>query len=136
MIHNREWQKSSAISGALWALNTILIYKLVSQLGHGWQLNMAVSLTADAVMYGFNKLWVWRKRKASLRGSAGWSFIWWVLFFGLNTGLAWLLMSQIDLGTLWARGSLGLIGFAMNPIVFKFRDKMAFKRSTRMTEMA
>jgi len=40
---NREFQKNSGVSAAFWALNTLVIYNVVSQLGHGWQFNMAVS---------------------------------------------------------------------------------------------
>ena len=72
LIRNREWQKSSGISAAIWVLNTLLIYRLVSELGHGWQFNLAVSLAADAVMYGFNKSWIWRKRKAAVSTSVSW----------------------------------------------------------------
>jgi hypothetical protein len=136
LIRNPEWQKSSALSSTLFVLNTTLIYHLVARLGHGWQLNLAVSLMADAVMYGFNRLWVWEKRNAAVSTSVGWSLLWWIAFLGFNTGMAWLLMKQIDLGTLWARGALGGIGITLNPVVFMFRDRIAFKRANRTTAMA
>ena len=131
LIRNREWQKSSVLSSLLWLLNTAVIFKLVEMLGHGWQINLAASLAADAVLYTSNKLWIWRKRKAAVSTSAGWSLLWWVTFLGVNTGFAWLLMSLIDLETIWARGVLGFFGVVMNPIVFTFRDKVAFRRGSK-----
>lgn len=133
LVHVREWQKSSALSALIFALNTALVYRLVALLGHGWQLNLAVSLVIDAVMYGFNKRWVWEKRKAAITTSAAWSFLWWLVFLGFNTGIAYLLMKRADIGTLEAKSALGGIGIALNPVVFMFRDRVAFRQVNRTT---
>lgn len=127
LIRNPEWQKSSALSASVWLAATLVIFRFVALLGHGWRVNAVVSLGADTLMYLANKFWVWRKRKASLSISFGWSFIWWLGFFGFNMMIAWLLINQIDIGTMEARYALGAMGISLNPLVFKFRDKKAFR---------
>jgi putative flippase GtrA len=130
LIRNREWQKSSAASSTFWVLNTLIVYKLVERLGHGWQVNVAASLAWDLVTYAVNKLWVWRRRKATYAKSASRNFAAWIAFFAFNGTLAWLLMGQANVGTLPARILLALVGIAVNPVRFRINDGLIFSHGS------
>lgn len=133
LTHTREWQKSSALSALIWAFGTIVLFRIVALLGHGWEVNALVSLSTDVLVYTINKLWIWKRRRASLPVSVSWSFVWWLGFFVFNLTLFWLIKDQADTGTQHARYILGAWGVLMNPIVFKFRDRVAFKEGDRTT---
>ena len=128
MIHVREWQKSTFQSATFWLLATFFIYKLVGRLGHGVLVNIAVSMTLDWVVFAINKLWIWRKRQISVAGSGGRNLLVWTITFGLNILMAWLVISR--LGTMPGRAVLGCYGVAMNPVMFKVRDRLVFAESS------
>ncbi len=131
LIRNSEWQKSSALSALYWIAGTFIFFKFVSILGHGWKVNAVVSLSTDMVAYTVNKAWVWKKRQVSLSISVGWSFVWWLGFFGFNMLVFWALLDQAAIGNMGTRYTLGGLGIALNPLVFQFRDKRAFKGADR-----
>jgi hypothetical protein len=126
LTHVREWQKSSLINATTWVLCTLVIYKLVERLGHGWKVNTAMSLIVDSVMFVVNKLWVWKKRKVTVAASGSRNFVTWLFFFALNGLFAWLLMNRAGMNTMAARGVLGCYGFLMNPALFVLKDRMVF----------
>lgn len=127
LVHRREWQKSSVVSGAFWALQTLLIYKLSERLGHGWQVNASVSLAWDFLTYFINKSWAWHSRDVKVAASGTRNALVWVLFFGVNLGFAWLLMDQANIDMLAARGIMAGYGFAMNPVMFLIRDQIVYE---------
>lgn len=126
LIRNREWQKSSALSSLFWCLNTLIVYKLVALLGHGWQVNVLVSLAWDVVTYLICKLGIWDERHTGYKSSSSRWFAVWGFFFLLNGSLAWLLMSRADVGTIGARCLLGAFGILINPLIFMIRDRGIF----------
>jgi len=128
---NREFQRSSAVSAAVWVLATFVVYRMVELLGHGWKVNIAVSLAFDFMMYLISKLWIWRKRGAGYARSGSFWFAWWLSFVVLNGIMAWALMGEADVETVRARFILGGIGIVMNPVVFAFRDKQAFRQKLK-----
>lgn len=132
MVHVPEWQKSAVQSGFFWLLATLLIYKLVSRLGHGWQVNVVVSFTLDWVVYGINRLWVWRQRNVTLPSSGARNLAVWAVTTGLNVLLAWLIISRV--GLMPGRALLGCYGVAANPAVFRIRHDFVFAE-TNMREV-
>lgn len=136
LTHNPEWQRSSLLSATVFLLNSVAIWRLVAAAGHGWMWNLAASLVTDVVMYWGNKRWAFKSHNAPVLTSATWSALWWITFLGFNTGIAYLLMSQADVGTLWARCALGTIGVLLNPWVFEFRDRVAFRRGNSVAAVA
>ncbi len=133
MVHVPEWQKSAFQSSTFWLLATLLIYKLVSRMGHGWQVNVVVSFTLDWVVYGINRLWIWRQRKVSLPTSGWRNLTVWTATTGLNVLLAWLIISRV--GFLPGRILLGCYGVVANPVVFKLRHDFVFAE-TNIREVA
>jgi len=131
---NREWQKSSVQSLTFWLLATFLIYKLVSRLGHGVIVNLSVSLLLDWVVYGINRLWIWRRRQTDFRRSGGRNIAVWAFTAGLNALMAWLVISRV--GVVQGRALLGFYGIAMNPVMFHVRDKVVFAEYKDFREVA
>ena len=121
---NREWQRSSAQSFLFWLLATLVIYKLVSHLGHSVMVNLTVSLSLDWIAYVINRFWVWRKRQTDFRRSGVRNFAVWGITAGVNALMAWLIISRV--GVMPGRAVLGCYGIAMNPVMFRVRDKMIF----------
>ncbi|MBI4034416.1 hypothetical protein HY380_00790 [Candidatus Saccharibacteria bacterium] len=130
MIRRPEWQESSLVSGTIWVVVTLVVYNVVAQFGHGWKVNVAVSLAADMVLYLLARFKIWEKRRSGITRSAAFWFGWWAFFVIFNAGLAWLIMGRADVGTFLSRVILGLYGGLMNPVVFKFRDKFIFPPKT------
>ncbi|HEU5005025.1 MAG TPA: hypothetical protein VFT49_02995 [Candidatus Saccharimonadales bacterium] len=126
MFHNREWQKSALQSAAFWVLATLVISRLLHQLGHGWYVSVGVSLGMDSVTYAINKLWIWRKRNVGIKKSCKRNFSAWAAFFAFNAALAWMLMHPAGVGTMHARYILGAVGFVANPVIFTVRDRLVF----------
>jgi hypothetical protein len=123
-VHKPEWQKSSAQTGLFWLLATLAIFKLVSRLGHGWQVNITVSFTLDLVAYVINKTWIWRKRRTTVPVSGGRNLTVYGTTVGINILLSWQVIGHLGVGP--GRALLGLYGFAMNPVMFQIRDRVVF----------
>jgi len=111
-----------------------LIYKLVSHLGHGVTVNLTVSLLLDWVVYGINRIWIWRKRQTDIRRSGGRNIVVWALTAALNALLAWQVISRV--GVVQGRALLGFYGVAMNPVMFHVRDKVIFAEYEDFREVA
>jgi putative flippase GtrA len=121
---NRQWQKSSTQSLLFWLLATLVVYKLVSRLGHSVSVNLTVSLSLDWIAYVINRFWVWQKRQTHFRRSGLRNFAVWGVTAGLNALMAWQIISRI--GVMPGRALLGCYGIAMNPVMFRVRDNLVF----------
>lgn len=128
MFHTPEWQKSSFTTGITWLIATFAVYKLVALLGYGTEINVGVSLAFDVVAYLVHKYWIFDKREVTVRDSYARNAAVWLVFFGVNAFLAWLVFHKLAEGTLYRRGVLGAYGLLMNPVMFAIRDKGIFSQ--------
>ena len=147
-MHERAWQKSSAVSGLEWLDATAVFYKLVGQLGYGWEVNVAVSLVFDLVGYLIHWRWIFGDQKVDAKSSYAMNFGVWAAFFGINVFLSWLVFGHLGIGALYGRCLLGAYGVAVNPLMFFLRKNLIFNgllthrlpdaawRLLRRTEMA
>jgi hypothetical protein len=124
MVHKPEWQKSTAQSVSFWLMVTPVVFTASRHLGHGVITSVVVSLAADWLVFGINRLWIWRNRQASLPECGSRNLIVWGATFVLNVAMAWLVISRV--GVEQGRALLGCYGAAMNPVMFRVRDKFVF----------
>jgi hypothetical protein len=129
LAHQRDWQKSSFVTGLSWIVCTFAVVKLVGRLGYRWEMNVGVSLAVEGVMYFVHREWVF-KRPVDTATSGRRNVTVWTITFGINVGLAWVVMSWADFSTFPARVMLGGYGLLMNPVMFLLRDKLIFDQLT------
>lgn len=130
---DRKWQYSSAVSGLFWTLNTLLIFRLVEQFGHGIRISILASLGWDVLTFAVNKFWIWRKSGVGLKLSYSRNFAVWICFFAANTGMFWLLNDPADLSVHHTRYILGAIGILVNPVRFRINKKRIFQEGEAET---
>jgi hypothetical protein len=124
MAHKPEWQKSTAQSISFWLMITPVVFTASRHLGHGVLASVAVSLAADWLVFGINRLWIWRNCQSSLPECGARNFAVWGVTFVLNLTMAWLVISRV--GVEQGRALLGCYGAAMNPVMFQVRDRLVF----------
>lgn len=121
-----KWQRSSLFSAATWLAATLVVYDLVEQLGHGWLVNVMVSLAFDFVAWVVGKFLIWRERQIDCPTSASRNTVVWLLFFGINLCLGWLVWTQGGFGTVQSRGILAVYGVLINPVRFRLNNELVF----------
>lgn len=126
MLHASQWQKSSGTSAAMWILATPVVYVLVGRLGYGWEINAAVSVVFDGLGFIIHKYRIFDERKVAPGTSYSRNVAVWMFFFLINVLLAYLVFHRLGGGTLFRRSVLGVYGLAMNPVMFKLRDRVIF----------
>jgi hypothetical protein len=124
---DRQWQQSSAVSASFWILNTYILFKLVEHFGHGVRTSVLVSLGWDTLTFAVNRFWIWRRSKVGLKSCYSRNFAVWLIFFGINAGLFWMLKDPASLSVHHTRYILGAVGIAINPWRFRINKERIFE---------